>query len=52
MTANYRQCLVFYDVERSEDTITQLGAVCHQGNFNRYTLPPGGAFKYHRGTTE
>lgn len=52
MPASHRQCLVFYDVERSEDTITQLGAVCHQGNFNVYTLPPGGAFKYHRGTTE
>lgn len=42
---------VFYDLELSEKTITQLGAVCHLGTFNRFTIPEGG-FRYHDGTTK
>ena len=42
---------VFYDLELSEKTITQLGAVCRLGSFNRFTIPEG-EFRYHEGTTK
>jgi len=43
--------LVFYDTELSKKTITQLGAVCSAGEFNRWMIPKG-EFVYDWGATK
>lgn len=46
-----RCLLVFYDTELSKKTITQLGAVCSAGEFNRWMIPDR-EFVYDWGATK
>jgi len=43
--------LVFYDTELSKETITQVGAICEAGEFNRWMIPEG-EFEYDWGATK
>jgi len=43
--------LVFYDTELSKETITQVGAICEAGEFNRWMIPEG-EFVYDWGATK
>jgi len=51
MSYSEKHCLVFFDLELSFTTITQLSAVCHHGEFNRYTIPHD-KFKYDKRVTK
>jgi len=49
--SHHSSVLVFYDTELSKKTITQLGAVCSAGEFNRWMIPEG-EFVYDWGATK
>jgi len=51
MEKEEQSLLVFYDTELSKKTITQLGAVCFAGEFNRWMIPEG-EFEYDWGATK
>merc|ERR1712032_1462070 len=48
---NNPSLLVFYDTELSVEIITQVGAVCQAGEFNRWMIPEGD-FVYDWGATK
>jgi len=49
--SHHSSVLIFYDTELSKKTITQLGAVCSAGEFNRWMIPEG-EFVYDWGATK